>query len=1214
VVVVGDPVDVVTGANLDGQTDFTLAGPLPLAWSRWYNSSNNWTPGGLGWGHTHEYERRLVLDLDGFRYLGPTSGAVGFPPLERDGDSFANKGYLLRRVTRRRYTLSQTGQPHAVYEYVDGRSHAFLSALIRGPARVEFKYDKDDLLHTIIDSRGRPIRVEHAAGRVSRLSMPGQAGRTKLLAAYEYDAIGNLVRVTDPYGNLMRYQFDEEHRQLRKTDRRGYGFRFAYDTAGRCTLAGGEDRTDEVRLEYDTAQRVTLVTRADGGQWLYFYDASGVVTKIIAPSGGTQQFVKDETGRVSAELDPLGNVTRRAFDSAGGVIGRIDPLGIFRDENDTGSGPRTHRVPANPIEWELGKLLDSGFANGLRVSVPPSREEDDFGLLFRETFSDGTSRRWLYDQNGNELYTDREGRVTSSEYNSWNMLAAITDPNGSKECYEYATNRCSAAVTDAGGTRSEYRYDLQDRLIEVRRHGVVRETYQRDVAGNIICKKDSAGNELLRFEIGRRNLPAVCRLASGETHKFAHDEHGRCVLAETDTFVVAFAYDVAGRRTADQRDGFGVEHQFGIDVAAETIIFGCFSVKYYWLADDELEITDPTGGRHTIRFHGSRVVERRLGNGTREVSQYGETNRCLSRQTQRTGAPGVWSRKYRYSPEGDLLGTEDLARGVMRYRYDAAHRLVGMQQGESPEEAIELDAAGNILRMPGLRGVSLRDGNRLAAANGEQFEYNHRNNISTRTGSAGTTRYHYDSRDMLVRIERTGQSDWTAAYDPLGRRVWKAWGTRKVEYYWDTDRLIAERDESGRVRVYVYADTFAMVPLMFVDYSTMDTAPNEGTRYNVFTDQIGTPLLVEDSAGKEVWSAQVDPYGHATIDLNSTIECALRFPGHYFDAETRLHYNRFRYYDPVLGRYLQSDPAGLLGGVNLYGYPAAPLTRVDVRGLHEGEGECGGPHGSGNQPAPADGHPPAEAARPVKKGSEDPEGRKTPQELQDAADQIHGEIKDPKARANRTTCVTQSRDEDGNIVHTVTSSTGQLTAEQKAKANELFPGTANIVDDPAPHAPTKPKEPTPPEPTGDPKKDARAQARYDKASAAYPDKMDDYNAAKAANDQALADRKVNNQNHAEQSGIAATDDHDLDKPREQASSSGAGHGGSACPPCAAAQQQAGVDNVTGNQTADGGNGRTDGGPPRDQWAQQDAARNAAKQQAAAQQQPGGGTQSGGDGS
>ncbi len=89
-----------------------------------------------------------------------------------------------------------------------------------------------------------------------------------------------------------------------------------------------------------------------------------------------------------------------------------------------------------------------------------------------------------------------------------------------------------------------------------------------------------------------------------------------------------------------------------------------------------------------------------------------------------------------------------------------------------------------------------------------------------------------------------------------------------------------------------------------------------------------------DSAGVVRWSADYKPFGEATITV-STITNNLRFPGQYFDQETGTHYNYFRDYYPSLGRYIEADQIGILGGDNhLYVYVGAnPLYWYDLRGL-----------------------------------------------------------------------------------------------------------------------------------------------------------------------------------------------------------------------------------------------------------------------------------------
>jgi len=106
------------------------------------------------------------------------------------------------------------------------------------------------------------------------------------------------------------------------------------------------------------------------------------------------------------------------------------------------------------------------------------------------------------------------------------------------------------------------------------------------------------------------------------------------------------------------------------------------------------------------------------------------------------------------------------------------------------------------------------------------------------------------------------------------------------------------------------------------------------TYYTYQNDHLGTPMKLLNQSGVTVWSATYDAFGRATVDAASTVTNNLRYPGQYYDAETGLHYNWMRYYDPNAGRYVTGDPISLYGGINLYAYVgASPMKYIDPYGL-----------------------------------------------------------------------------------------------------------------------------------------------------------------------------------------------------------------------------------------------------------------------------------------
>ncbi|HHY1707729.1 TPA: RHS repeat-associated core domain-containing protein, partial [Escherichia coli] len=99
-------------------------------------------------------------------------------------------------------------------------------------------------------------------------------------------------------------------------------------------------------------------------------------------------------------------------------------------------------------------------------------------------------------------------------------------------------------------------------------------------------------------------------------------------------------------------------------------------------------------------------------------------------------------------------------------------------------------------------------------------------------------------------------------------------------------------------------------------------------------DHRGLPLALISEDGNTVWSAEYDEWGNLLNEENPHhVYQSYRLPGQQHDEESGLYYNRNRYYNPLLGRYITQDPIGLAGGWSLYAYPLNPVNGIDPLGL-----------------------------------------------------------------------------------------------------------------------------------------------------------------------------------------------------------------------------------------------------------------------------------------
>ncbi|EPB7750850.1 RHS repeat domain-containing protein, partial [Pseudomonas aeruginosa] len=325
------------------------------------------------------------------------------------------------------------------------------------------------------------------------------------------------------------------------------------------------------------------------------------------------------------------------------------------------------------------------------------------------------------------------------------------------------------------------------------------------------------------------------------------------------------------------------------------------------------------------------------GNGITLSREYDQDYQLLRQKV------GPWQSDYQHDANGNIQQHRHSLWGTLDYQYDPLDRLTeerGVQGGRS----YAYDAVGNRTQRsdnPASGGTASSqdyqyapDSNRLTAIGAQAVTSDAAGNL---TQDRAARKLAYDAQGRLQSVSLDGQQVAEYRYNALGQRIVKLTPESVTTYLYGPDGQLlgeAEHDGSGRklrARYYLWLDSLPLATID-ADYDAQGKVGNPTLLY-LHGDHLDTPRLATDASGQIAWQWQSDAFGRGEALSQGSTQVNLRFPGQYYDAESGLHYNYFRDYDPQTGRYVESDPIGLRGGLNTYGYVMGnPLRYIDPTG------------------------------------------------------------------------------------------------------------------------------------------------------------------------------------------------------------------------------------------------------------------------------------------
>jgi RHS repeat-associated protein len=885
-----------------------------------------------------------------------------------------------------RYTLDAAGRPVHIVDARGGETTQQFDAAGRLVERrdcvgtiTRFEYDRRGNLLRVIDALGGVTHYQYQRinrrDRVVALTHPDGA-----VERFAYDRLGRITAHHDPQGHATRYHLDPAGRPIARENALGHRLQYRYDVHGRLAELVNENGA-VYRFGWDAVDRLICEQGFDARRIDYRYNAAGELVESVDGVPHGAEWMAPKAGgvlRSHYQRDAMGRLLEKLAVRPATALDDADPNSNAKTAGTIG----TRLTRARYAYSQTGLLVQARNANArIELAYTPT------GRLASETTyrrdGDVTRLSHRYDGLGNRIETVLpDGRVLKPElYGAGHVSKLRLDGEQICEFERDALHR--ETVRTQGKLRSFFERDAAGRLIRqfVRPadpnaptpEPKIARQYHYDRSGQLLQIDDArSGRSLYRYDATGRLLAAQGPLG---TERFAFDPASNLVDPNQPQAAQAGVAPASRKWTEAEWAEYVREHigdpNFNPLLTPEQIA----SDPSQWGEARPNRLL--TYQEHRYRYDTwGNTIEKRSGPHRRMRLHWDAEHQlrviAIGEAEQETR---YWA--YDYDPFG---------RRIAKYPIDENAARAWVERGD---EAALANAERNAERAA--------ENARAAAADSTAAKPRHSPSAATQPSHAGNVTSLASRRrtkpDAISAVPT--RFSWDGNLLLCERRV----GTQKV-YLYEPDSFVplaivrstvdasentddareAHRDRTDALSPELqtlkeqYPKQWARIQMQRGKLTRQlgQPAENEAQRpkaevFHVHVDHLGTPREVTDADGQLVWAATYAAWGHAIVSnpqeqravrsgsalMESwgaqewSLECNLRFQGQYADSETGLHYNRARYLDPAVGRFMSQDPIGLLGGSNDYAYAKNPTGYIDPYGLRSRSGknckECDSP-------------------------------------------------------------------------------------------------------------------------------------------------------------------------------------------------------------------------------------------------------------------------------